>query len=83
MHPHEYEAIKGGSFEPMAVRIPAAMQISGFSRSEIYRRAAWPEAAPGRIILLKCGKSTLVEMVSLRDAVAVLPKATIRTKRND
>jgi hypothetical protein len=80
MHPHEYEALKAGSLEPMAVRLPAATRASGLSRSEIYRRAAWPEGRPGRIVLLKCGKSTLVDMASLRAAVASLQKANIRAK---
>jgi hypothetical protein len=65
----------------MSVRLPVATQITGFSRSEIYRRAGWPEGMPGRIVLLKCGKSTLVDMDSLRTAVTSLPKATIRPNR--
>jgi hypothetical protein len=60
-------------FEPLAVRLPEASRISGFSRSELYRRAA-----RGEIILLKCGKSTLVDVPSLRAAVAALPRASIR-----
>jgi hypothetical protein len=56
-----------------------------FSRSEIYRRAGWPEGTPGRLVLLKCGKSTLVDMGSLRAAVAALqgdnPRQTERVKR--
>ncbi len=59
--------------DPLAVRLPEASRISGFSRSEIYRRAG-----RGEIILLKCGKSTLVDMQSLRAAVAALPRASIR-----
>jgi hypothetical protein len=60
-------------FDPLAVRLPEASRISGFSRSELYRRAA-----RGEIILLKCGKSTLVDVPSLRAAVAALPRASIR-----
>ena len=67
--------------EPLAVRLPEASRLSGFSRSEIYRRAGWPEGNPGRIVLLKCGASTLVEVASLRAAVAALPKANIRISR--
>jgi hypothetical protein len=59
--------------DPIAVRIPEATRISGFSRSELYRRAG-----RGEIVLLKCGKSTLVDMASLRAAVASLPRASIR-----
>ena len=59
--------------EPLAVRLPEATRISGLSRSEIYRRAG-----RGEIILLKCGKSTLVDMASLRATLAALPRASIR-----
>jgi hypothetical protein len=59
--------------EPIAVRIPWAMRISGLSRSEIYRRAG-----RGEIILLKCGRSTLVEYRSLRGLIKSLPRASIR-----
>jgi hypothetical protein len=59
--------------DPLAVRIPEATRISGFSRSEIYRRAG-----RGEIVLLKCGKSTLVDVPSLRTAVNSLPRAIIR-----
>jgi hypothetical protein len=60
-------------FDPIAVRIPQASRISGLSRSEIYRRAG-----RGEIILLKCGKSTLVDFRSLRATMASLPRAVIR-----
>ena len=71
----ERRLLSGGAtyIEPIAVRLPQAIQISGFSRSEIYRRAA-----RGEITLLKCGSSTLVDMASLRGAVAGLPRANIR-----
>jgi hypothetical protein len=59
--------------DPLTVRIPEATRISGFSRSELYRRAG-----RGEIIMLKCGKSTLVDMASLRAAVSALPRAPIR-----
>ena len=62
--------------DPLAVRLPEAVRISGFSRSEIYRRAG-----RGEIVLLKCGKSTLVDMASLRAAVTSLPRAAIRPPR--
>jgi hypothetical protein len=63
----------GPSLDLLAVRLPEATRISGLSRSEIYRRAG-----RGEIILLKCGKSTLVEMTSLRATLAALPRASIR-----
>jgi hypothetical protein len=65
---------KGGcDVEILAVRLPEAARISGFSQSELYRRAA-----RGEIIFLKCGASTLVDVTSLRAAVASLPRAVIR-----
>ncbi len=64
----------GEPLEPLAVRLPEAARISGFSRSELYRRAA-----RGEIIFLKSGATTLVDIVSLRAAVASLPRATIKS----
>jgi len=71
----ERRSLSGGAtyIEPLAVRLPEASRISGLSRSEIYRRAA-----RGEIVLLKCGRSTLAEVASLRAAVASLPRAQIR-----
>jgi hypothetical protein len=71
----EKRAVKGGgsSIEPIAVRLPEATRISGFSRSDLYRRAA-----RGEIVFLKSGTTTLVDFVSLRAAVMSLPKAPIR-----
>jgi hypothetical protein len=63
----------GGQLERLAVRLPEATHISGFSRSELYRRAA-----RGEIMFRKCGATTLVDMESLRAAVASLPRAQIR-----
>jgi hypothetical protein len=63
--------------EPMAVRLSEAIRISGFSRSEIYRRAARPAGDPGRVIFRKSGSSTLVDVASLRSAIEALPVATI------
>jgi len=57
----------------LAIRIPEAVRISGLSRSEIYRRAGL-----GQIVLLKCGRSTLVDVPSLRMVVASLPRVTVR-----
>jgi hypothetical protein len=70
----ERRALKGGfEVETIAVRLPEATRISGFSRSELYRRAA-----RGEIVFLKCGASTLVDVASLRATVASLPRAVIR-----
>jgi hypothetical protein len=66
----ERRLLKGGR---LAVRLPEATFISGFSRSELYRRAA-----RGEIIFLKCGGSTLVDLESLGAAVATLPRAVIK-----
>jgi hypothetical protein len=59
--------------EPLAVRLAEATRISGFSRSDLYRRAT-----RGEIVFLKAGKAVLVDYRSLKAAVAALPKATIR-----
>ncbi len=70
----ERRLLKGGSqAERLAVRLPEATLISGFSRSELYRRAG-----RGEIVFLKSGASTLVDLASLRAAVASLPRAIIK-----
>ena len=72
----EKRLLKGGGgahLDRLAVRLPEAAHISGFSRSELYRRAA-----RGEIIFLKCGATTLVDLASLRAAVASLPRASIK-----
>jgi hypothetical protein len=76
----ERRARKGGAFEltPIAVRIADAIRISGLSRSELYRRAA-----RGQVVLLKCGRSTLVDVKSLHATVAALPRAVIRSASTD
>ena len=50
---------------PWSFRIRVAQDISGLSRSEIYRRAK-----RGEVVLLKCGRTTLVDAESLRACVA-------------
>jgi hypothetical protein len=60
------------SIEPIAVRLADAIRISGFSRSDLYRRAS-----RGEIIFLKCGSRVLVEYASLKAAIAGLPRAQI------
>jgi hypothetical protein len=59
--------------ERLAVRLNEAQVISGLSRSGLYRLAA-----RGEIVFLKAGASTLVDLKSLRAAVASLPRAVIR-----
>jgi len=63
--------------EPLALPIMAAVAVSGLSRSAIYR-----EAGNGRIKLLKLGRTTLVDMASLRAFLASLPVAIIRAPKN-
>jgi hypothetical protein len=59
--------------EPLAVRLADATRISGFSRSDLYRRAT-----RGEIVFLKAGKAVLVDYPSLKAAVAALPKETVK-----
>jgi hypothetical protein len=60
--------------ERLAVRLGEATYLSGISRSGLYRMAA-----AGQILLLKHGASTLVDVASLRAAVASLPRARIKS----
>ena len=57
----------------MAAPIRQACEISGLSRSGIYRAAA-----AGQIRLIKNGRSSLVDMASVREYLAGLPRADIR-----
>jgi len=57
----------------LAAPIRQACALSGLSRSSLYRAAA-----AGRIRLLKHGRSSLVDMASLRAFIAGLPEAVIR-----
>lgn len=59
--------------EPLAVRLDEASRISGFSRSDLYRRAA-----RGEIIFRKSGKTVLVDYATLKAAALGLPIADIR-----
>jgi excisionase family DNA binding protein len=58
---------------PLAIPLPHAPSLTGLSRSTIYR-----EAARGNIRLIKAGRSTLVDMASVRAFLASLPIASIR-----
>lgn len=61
---------------PMTLPLLAAAATSGLSRSTIYRAAG-----EGKIKLLKLGRSTLVDMESVRAFLASLPTATIRAPK--
>jgi hypothetical protein len=61
-----------GMTEPINVRMGEAIRLSGFSRSDLYRRAA-----RGEVVFKKSGKSILIDYQSLKAAVAALPTATI------
>lgn len=61
---------------PLAASIPEAVRLSGLSRSAIYR-----EAGAGRIRLLKLGRTTLVDMASVRAFLDTLPPARIAAPR--
>ncbi len=61
--------------DPLAVTIQKAVHVSGFSRSEIYRRLA-----DGRLRAVKNGARTLILMDSLRECLDTLPPATFRNR---
>lgn len=67
---------RSAPIEPIMAPIPACMATSGLSRSAIYR-----EAGRGNITLRKLGRTTLVDMDSVRAFLASLPAATIRAPR--
>jgi hypothetical protein len=81
MHPHEHAAKAAGggtpardpdTLQPFALPIGKAVAVTGLSRSRIYRAAG-----DGAIVLLKVGRSTLVDMASARDFLAGLPRAEV------
>jgi len=61
---------------PSHAPIRDAAELSGLSRSAIYR-----EAGAGRIHLVKLGRSTLVNMTSVRAFLDALPPARIAAPR--
>jgi hypothetical protein len=87
MHPHQHATAKAASgvepshdpytLQPLALPLARAVAWSGLSRSTIYRMAA-----QGRVRLMKCGRSTLVDAASLRAVVAALPPAAVRSGSN-
>ena len=60
----------GQSVSPLAVTIPDACRISGYSRSELYRRLG-----TGDLEAVKIGRSTRVLMTSIERSLAALPRA--------
>jgi hypothetical protein len=64
--------------DPIGLPIPAASAASGVSRSGIYRAAA-----EGKIILRKHGRSTIVDMASMRAFIDSLPIAQIGAPTED
>lgn len=52
------------SYEPISVRIPMAVAMTGFSRSRLYELIA-----KGEIQIVKDGRCTLVLVASLRAAI--------------
>jgi hypothetical protein len=61
---------------PSHAPIPDACELSGLSRSALYR-----EAGAGRIRMVKLGRSTLVCMASVRVFLDSLPPARIAAPR--
>lgn len=61
---------------PLALPIERAVLVSGLSRSAIYR-----EAGAGNVVLKKIGRTTLVDMESVRTFLDSLPRANIRKQR--
>lgn len=51
--------------EPLTVRIPVAVQLTGIGRSKLYQLIA-----AGEVETVKVGASTLVSVASLRQLVA-------------
>lgn len=61
---------------PETAPLPHVIQTFGLSRSTLYRLAG-----EGRVRFVKCGRTTLVDVGSVRAFVAALPVATIRPPR--
>jgi hypothetical protein len=61
---------------PIAAPIARAVVLSGLSRSAIYRAAG-----EGKLVLRRVGRSTLVDLASLRAFIEGLPIASIRPPR--
>jgi excisionase family DNA binding protein len=61
------------NFEPITATIPTVSEMTGWSRSEVYRRLT-----AGDIRAVKSGNRTLIVVESVRQHVASLPAATFR-----
>jgi len=61
--------------EPLALKMPDAVRLSGLSQSELYRRAG-----TGELLFRKSGVSTIVDYESLKRLVKSLPAAVITTR---
>ncbi|ATE65769.1 DNA-binding protein [Rhizorhabdus dicambivorans] len=55
---------RGSTIEPLTVRIPMAIQLTGLSRSRLYRLIQ-----SGEIKVIKIGRSTLISFESLKKLV--------------
>jgi hypothetical protein len=56
--------------KPIAVPLPEAQRITGYSRAGIYRRLT-----SGELVGVKAGRSLLILVESLERSVAALPRA--------
>ena len=68
---------EGMALAPITLPIKRATAVSGLSSPTLYR-----EAGKGNIKLLKYGRTTLVDMESLRAFLRSLPRASIRAPRS-
>jgi hypothetical protein len=59
-----------GQVPPLTVTVPEACRISGYSRSELYRRLA-----SGDLTGVKIGRSLRIVVASIERSVAALPRA--------
>ena len=65
-HPRDLAQVESAiTLEPLTVRIPTAMKLTGIGRSKLYELIA-----SGDIEIVKVGTATLVTMASLRRLVA-------------
>ncbi len=63
-----------GVLKPLAVSIPEAERISGYSRTSLYRANA-----RGDLIFVKAGSKTLVDYDSLKTLIQALPRFVGKT----
>lgn len=64
-----------GRLTPVTAKIPAVINQTGLSRSEIYRLLT-----SGKLSAVKSGRSTLIVMDSVVQYLASLPLATFRAR---